>query len=95
MEGISKERLIDELEISCEPFRRDVINELIDECTELNPWMPIESAPDEGSFLVYMPEEKRKIQVAEYHPNVNTIGNNFAFDLTKPTHWCELPDDPK
>lgn len=57
-------------------------------------WQPIETAPKEGIFLVYMPEEKRPYQVANFHPNVNVIGNCFAFDLTKPTHWMPLPQPP-
>lgn len=58
-------------------------------------WQPIETAPEHGQFLVYMPDEPRnKIQAAEWHPNVKVIGNLFAFDLTKPTHWMPLPEPP-
>jgi hypothetical protein len=58
-------------------------------------WQPIETCPTEGQFLVYMPDEPTdKIQAANYHPNVKVIGNHFAFDLTKPTHWQPLPDPP-
>ena len=58
-------------------------------------WMPIETAPEEGQFLVYMPEDKRSpIQVAKWLPNVKVIGNQFAFDLHKPTHWMPLPEAP-
>lgn len=61
----------------------------------MSDWQPIETAPEHGQFLVYMPEEpRRKIQAAEWHPNVKVIGNHFAFDLTKPTHWMPLPDPP-
>jgi hypothetical protein len=59
-------------------------------------WTPIETAPKEGQFLVYMPDEKRSpIQVAEWHPNVKIIGNHFAFDFPPVTHWMPLPDAPK
>jgi hypothetical protein len=59
-------------------------------------WQPIETAPAEGKFLVYMPDEDRQpIQVARWHPKVKVIGGNFAFDMPKPTHWMPLPDAPK
>ena len=58
-------------------------------------WMPIENAPEEGQFLVYMPDDQRQpIQVAKWHPNVKVIGNVFAFDSHKPTHWMPLPQPP-
>lgn len=57
-------------------------------------WQPIETAPDDGEFLVYTPNERRKIQAAEWHSNFKVIGNHFAFDLTKPTHWMPLPEPP-
>ena len=57
-------------------------------------WEPIESAPKDGEFLVYMPDERTKIQAARWHPNVKTIGGNFHFDLTAPTHWMPLPAAP-
>jgi hypothetical protein len=57
-------------------------------------WQPIETAPDSGVFLVYMPDERTKFQVAKFHPNVRVIGNCFAFDITKPTHWMPLPEAP-
>jgi hypothetical protein len=57
-------------------------------------WQPIETAPKDGEFLVYMPEERTKFQVARFHQNVKIIGNTFAFDLTEPTHWMPLPASP-
>jgi len=58
-------------------------------------WQPIETAPENGTFLVFMPEERTRIQVAKWHPNVKTIGNSFAFDLSEPTHWRPLPNAPQ
>ena len=59
-------------------------------------WKPIETAPAEGIFLVYMPDYKRMpIQVAKWHPNVKVIGNQFAFDLPPATHWMPLPNPPE
>jgi hypothetical protein len=57
-------------------------------------WQPIETAPENGTFLVFMPKERTRIQVAKWHPNVKTIGNSFAFDLSDPTHWHPLPSEP-
>ncbi len=58
------------------------------------PWQPIETAPEDGEFLVYMPEERTRIQSAKFRQNVKTIGGAFAFDLTKPSHWMPLPPPP-
>lgn len=59
-------------------------------------WQPIETAPEDGLFLVYMPNEPphSMFQVARWHPNAKVIGHVFAFDLTKPTHWMPLPSPP-
>lgn len=98
MRGISEERLREVRDYYHSlGFNPQIdINELIAECKELNPWLPIdENTPKEGTFLVYMPEEKRKFQIAYFHKNVDIIGNSFAFDLTKPTHYQELPAEPK
>ncbi len=58
-------------------------------------WQPIETAPKDGTFLVYMPNERIKVQAARFHPNVKVIGGVFAFELTKPTHWMPLPEPPE
>lgn len=58
-------------------------------------WRPMETAPEMGEFLVYMPQERTQIQVAKWHPNVKTIGGSFSFDLTAPTHWHPLPKIPQ
>lgn len=60
----------------------------------LGGWLPIETCPEDGEFLVYMPDGSRKIQAARWSPNIKTIGTAFAFDLTKPTHWRPLPPPP-
>lgn len=58
-------------------------------------WQPIDTAPKTGQFLVYMPTHKRQpIQVADWHPNAQVIGNAFAFDMPPPTHWMPLPPPP-
>lgn len=61
-------------------------------------WLLYSSAPKEGAFLVYMPEEPegREIQVmTRWRANGQTheiIGGNWAYDLTKPYEWHPLPE---
>lgn len=60
-------------------------------------WKPMDTAPETGVFLVYMPAEREKdrIQVAKWHPNVKVIGGCFAFDRKPATHWMPLPAEPE
>ncbi len=60
-------------------------------------WRPIETAPKEGVFLVYMPDEARpalRVQVANWRPNVKVVGGLFSFDCAPITHWMPLPPPP-
>ena len=60
-------------------------------------WKSIETAPKEGVFLVFMQDEvrpARRMQVANWHPNVKIVGGLFAFDCAKVTHWMPLPHPP-
>jgi|ADurb_H2B_02_Slu_FD_contig_91_392824_length_7947_multi_8_in_0_out_0_4 hypothetical protein len=62
----------------------------------LNQWQPIETAPKDGEYLVYIPKGRSAIQVAKRMPDFCIIGNMFDFDLLiKPTHWMPLPEAPK
>jgi len=59
-------------------------------------WRPIETAPNEGDFLVYMPSEPSKVQAAWRNKNgVFVIGGAFAFDISKPTYWMPMPPAPQ
>lgn len=62
----------------------------------MSDWKPIETIPEEGEFLVFMPEERegQRIQAASWHRNVKMIGNRFDFDFTPTTHWMEKPEPP-
>jgi hypothetical protein len=60
----------------------------------MSEWKPIETAPETGTFLVYMPEGEPCIQVGVWHPNIKSIGNHFLLDMWKPTHWMPLPKPP-
>ena len=61
-------------------------------------WLPIETAPKDGSFLVWLSEEdlvhSTHVGVARYHPNVKTISGRFDHDMSKPNYWQPLPDPP-
>lgn len=60
-------------------------------------WGAIETAPKEGVFLVYIPDEARparRVQVANWHPNVKVVGGLFSFDCAPITHWMPLPPPP-
>ena len=60
-------------------------------------WQSIETAPKEGVFLVFMQDEvrpARRMQVANWHPNVKIVGGLFAFVRAKVTHWMPLPNPP-
>jgi hypothetical protein len=58
-------------------------------------WEPIETAPDEGEFLVWMPNERTKVQSCRRRRAMDVIGGCFGFDLTKPTHWMPFPPPPE
>lgn len=96
MRGITKERLK-------EVFRKlywstndekELFTALLSECTELNAWKPIETAPKDREILVYAPpyQELRCLkQVIAHHDSAG-----YCIDeLRYPTHWQELPKDPK
>lgn len=58
-------------------------------------WQPIETAPKSGRFLVYVPDGAlHRIMPAHYESNFRIIGDHFAYDQRKPTHWMPLPDPP-
>jgi len=55
------------------------------ECTELNPWMPIDENTPHKELLLW--SEKHGKYVG-YFGILSELKHHF-------THWCELPDDPK
>ena len=71
-----------------------IFSHLFNECTELNAWQPIETAPKDREILVYAPpyqDLKSLTKIIAYH---NSAG--YCIDeLRYPTHWQELPEDPK
>ena len=96
MRIISEKRLL-ELRLSCDsPLLSKFLEFLIEaECTELNAWQPIETAPTGRPILIVF--KNGLYEVGEL--NINgvwrcNVGIDYDYEDT-PTHWQELPDDPK
>lgn len=92
MRGISEARLLKLREHFDKPYsivEAKLVQDLINECKELNPWLPIdENTPKYKELLLYYPENdssERLCRVTKYDPN----------SIRQPTHYQELPDDPK
>lgn len=96
MKGITEERLL-ELRLGCDsPFLSNFLDLLIEaECTELSAWQPIdENTPKDKYILVYDPGYGQLVVIwSEFYNVWITV---FGRKLTHPpTHWQELPEDPK
>lgn len=85
--GISKERLEEILQSNQCTFEREILDEIIKECTELNPWLPIEQAPKDRQVLLYVDKGPES-----YRQWVGYADNNWPW---LPTHWQELPGEPE
>ena len=86
MKGISEERLTQLLgEAYGEYEELFICNLLNNECKELQPWQPIESAPKDRPVLLYGGHVPC-CQMFVEHADANWYW--------KPAHWCELPLDP-
>ena len=96
MRGITEERLKEIKEnYNQGGTSRGLIEYLLDdECTELNAWQPIETAPKDRNILVYDPGYGHLVVICpEFYNLWITV---FGIKLTKPpTHWQELPEYPK
>ena len=94
MRGITEEKLLK----LRKKYKSNIVYKLIDylikECTELNAWQPIETAPKDREILVYAPpyqDLKSLTKIIAYHDSAG-----YCIDeLRYPTHWQELPDDPQ
>lgn len=98
--GLSKEYLCNSLEsVNAAPIDEStkmafsmLLEKLIEECYELNPWLPIdENTPKDREVLLYYPNMLRS--------NSKVIGYAFERNVSpmhgNPTHYQELPDNPK
>ena len=94
MKGITEEKL---LKLRTK-YKSNIVDKLIDylikECTELNAWQPIETAPKDKNILVYDPGYGQLVVIwSKFYSRWITV---FGRKLTQPpTHWQELPDEPK
>lgn len=101
MRGISEERLKDigDQIDSCKYFEGSIKKWLLDECIELNPWIPIDkNTPRDRRLNLYWPGIGWV--TGSWVQLNNTIGY-FTHDLSrydppsvKPTHYQELPETP-
>lgn len=107
MRGISEEKLKKVLfghywgSCTCE----ELLDNLLDECTELNQWMPIETAPKDKSLMLCCSVAKYDTQLiycGRYR--IGTLGEPQAHVIawrcdssgrfSNPTHWMPLPPVP-
>lgn len=96
MRGITEERLIEKradaarLGTLNEAF---IIDDLLNECREISPWQAIETAPKDRRVLLFYPargENGISFQQIGFCPVINRLLSH-----PQPTHWQELPEDPK
>lgn len=86
MRGITEERL---KEVFSKLYwttndEKELFTALLSECTELNAWQPIdENTPKDRDLVLYFSPNKKW---------VGSLGRDWPF---APTHWQELPKDPK
>ena len=93
MIGITKKELID-----FDPWQydnqQDLLNAILEECRELDPWLPIEDAPKDRYVRVFAPAYQdlpALQQVCKWHESAG-----FCIDeLRTPTHYKELDDKPE
>ena len=101
MIGISKEKALEigEQIDSCKYLECSVKEWLLDECVELDPWLPIdENTPEDTRFLVLFEdgnmEVARLIGDGENACWISNDGLDYDYGLDKPTHYKELPIKP-
>ena len=88
MRGITEERLRELLRN--EPIPNSW-SEVLSQCTELNPWQPIdENTPRDRPLQLFYSETKNQ-------PKFQRIDSYYGKSemCVTPTHWQELPEDPK
>ena len=94
MKGITEERLKEVFSWFYWPSdaEKKFFEALLSECTELSTWQPIETAPHDKWLLVS--DAANDIYIGKFASQYGRwyvdIGINVA-----PTHWQELPEDPK
>lgn len=68
----------------------DLLRVLINECTELNPWLPIdENTPKDRLILLF--DISRGVIIGQWYDGHWVSSMIIMHDVT---HWQELPGDP-
>lgn len=97
--GIRKERIEEHIERlhRCSRYYDRAVElsfcySLLRECTELDPWLPIEEAPKDRQIVVYAPpyqDLESIVSKCQWHEDAG-----FCIDeLRQPTLWQDLPKD--
>lgn len=94
--GISKDSLEKKL-ISAEKLKEwnsvALLNMIITQCKELDPWLPVENAPAE-QFLLVLLDNGDIHKAKKCMPFCTWLTPSF-FEIDRPTHYKKLPEDPK
>lgn len=99
MRGITEKRLRELEKQSWDPFI--MFHELFGECEKINPWLPIDENTPKDRLLWGFVEGKKRLIKWGKTSHVPLYGFCLAdqgaedFDICYPTHYCELPEDPK
>lgn len=86
MRGITEERLRELRDGGSSPAFERTLKWLVhNECIELNPWQPIDTAP--------LGKHIRLFRIATKEQDEGTLRTNIHRQYY--SHWQELPEDPK
>lgn len=72
----------------------NILHMLVDECTELNPWLPIDENTPEYVSIICIENKTEKIENLMRVKDV-FYSDGLIEDIMKPTHWMPLPEIPK
>ena len=71
---------------------KKLFESLLSECTELNAWQPIETAPHDKWLLVS--DAANDIYIGKFASQYGMWYVDISINVA-PTHWKELPEAPK
>ena len=98
MRGISEDRLVEKLGYTDQPSYEDLLNELIDECQELQePWMTLDEFLKSGFEGLCLVSIESYVILSE-RTNYGFFGTGgIMFDISSITHVMPIhkPEPPK